>query len=203
MGICHIIGAGDFFKEDLATNPEDLIIAADKGLLYLEKDPDIIVGDFDSLGFVPQGKQVVKLQAQKDESDIFMCIQEGLARGYHDFRLYGAWGGERFDHTIANVQLLLWLYQHGCHAILYAKNQKLQVCSRAVLEHCTGYVSIFAFEKCKVLLSGFLYSGALDFSPEFPLGLSNEPTAHAEINADKPVLVITEKKSSGTIHCDP
>lgn len=203
MGICHIIGAGDFFKEDLIVKQEDLVIAADKGLLYLEREPDLIVGDFDSLGFVPQGKQVVKLQVQKDESDIFMCIQQGLARGYREFRLYGAWGGERFDHTMANIQLLLWLYRRGCHAILYTKNQMLRVCRRAVLKHCTGYVSIFAFEKCKVLLSGFLYNGDLDFSPEFPLGLSNEPTAHAEINADAPVLVITEKGSSGTFHCDP
>ncbi len=193
MGICHIIGAGDFFKEDLKADENDLLIAADRGLLYLEAEPDIIVGDFDSLGFIPQGKKVITLQPKKDESDIFMCIQEGLRRGYRDFRLYGAWGGERFDHTIANMQLLLWLYNRGCGAVLYTKNQKLLVCRHAALEPCPGYVSIFAFEKSKVELSGFVYSGIFDFSPEFPLGLSNETVGRAEIHADVPVLVVTEK----------
>lgn len=202
MGICHIIGAGDFFPQDFAPVAGDLVIAADRGLLYLTQKPDIIVGDFDSLGFVPEGKNVIQLSEKKDESDIFICLQEGIHRGFREFKLYGAWGGERFDHTIANLQLLLWLFNHGCRGLLYTKNQQLQVCRNAVLQNYSGYVSIFAFEKCKVHLSGFAYSGELDFTPEFPLGLSNEPTEHAEIHASAPVLVVTAKNSAGVLACD-
>ena len=52
-GTCIIIGAGDLTVGSFPYNPDaDYIIAADGGLMYcgvLEIEPDLIIGDFDSL----------------------------------------------------------------------------------------------------------------------------------------------------------
>ena len=57
-GTCIIIGAGDLTVGSLPYKPDtDYVIAADGGLMYcgvLELEPDLILGDFDSLGYVPQ-----------------------------------------------------------------------------------------------------------------------------------------------------
>ena len=56
MKTCYIFGAADGLPDRFKKNEEDLVIAADSGINHLEKFgalPDIAVGDFDSLGFVP------------------------------------------------------------------------------------------------------------------------------------------------------
>ena len=40
-------------------------------------------------------------------------IREGLARGCTEFYFYGATGGHRLDHTLANLQSLAFLRRHG------------------------------------------------------------------------------------------
>ena len=57
----------------------------------------------DSLREAPRGGEIVRLPAEKDDTDMVAALRLGLARGYRDFRLYGAAGG-RIDHTIANLQ---------------------------------------------------------------------------------------------------
>ncbi len=52
-----IVGAGDFTDRGIY-DPCDLLIAADGGLTPLKErglKPDVIIGDFDSLGYTPQG----------------------------------------------------------------------------------------------------------------------------------------------------
>ena len=56
MKKCYIVGAADFAPARFRPGPDDLVIAADAGCLHLERlglRPDIILGDFDSLGRVP------------------------------------------------------------------------------------------------------------------------------------------------------
>lgn len=55
--VCHIVGGGDFFGIR-PTGEGDFIIAADKGLLYLQNlgiTPNLVIGDFDSLGHTRTG----------------------------------------------------------------------------------------------------------------------------------------------------
>ena len=51
-GRCIIVGAGDLTVGQLSLKEDDFLIAVDGGLSYcgiLEAEPDLILGDFDSL----------------------------------------------------------------------------------------------------------------------------------------------------------
>ena len=110
---------------ELAVAEEDYVIAVDGGLSYcgiLNVEPDLIIGDFDSVSeqeklAVEQLQQTVpekicRLPECKDDTDMLAAIKKGLELGYTDFRIYAATGG-RFDHTLANIQCLLYLKNHG------------------------------------------------------------------------------------------
>lgn len=61
-GIACIVGAGDMTGTRLYIPEGSLVIAADGGLSPLKNEgcePALIVGDFDSLGTVPQGDNVL------------------------------------------------------------------------------------------------------------------------------------------------
>lgn len=56
MAKCIIIGAGEFTESALPLEPGDFLVAADGGLRYVEAlglAPDYVIGDFDSLGYIP------------------------------------------------------------------------------------------------------------------------------------------------------
>ena len=56
MPTCYIVGAGDFTARGFAPGPDDLVLAADGGyraLYSLGYMPDLLLGDFDSLGDLP------------------------------------------------------------------------------------------------------------------------------------------------------
>ena len=117
--ICYIVGACQPGELCLAPGRPAFVIAADQGLRYLEEagiTPDLIVGDFDSLGIVPQGANVVRHPVEKDDTDMMLAVKTGLARGYRTFVLYGGLGG-RLDHTYANFQTLTYLARHGAVSV--------------------------------------------------------------------------------------
>ena len=61
MKSCYIVAAAELAPERLRPEPGDMLIAADAGLLHLERlglAPDLALGDFDSLGYVPEAPQV-------------------------------------------------------------------------------------------------------------------------------------------------
>ena len=72
MNKCYIFGAAEGLPKNLQKQNGDFIIAADKGfetLKNLNIEPDIIIGDFDSLGFTPEEENVVALPIKKDDTD--------------------------------------------------------------------------------------------------------------------------------------
>lgn len=148
-GVCHIVGAGDFFGMDKPRDG-DFVIAADGGLKYLEAlgiIPDIIVGDFDSLGRVPSGSNVIVLPCEKDETDMSFAASVGLERGYKHFRLYGASGG-RFDHTLSNIALLASLSKQGAAATMNAGETSVSAITDSELHFSAdaeGYISVFSY----------------------------------------------------------
>ncbi len=108
MPTCYIVGAGDFTPRGFAPVPGDLVLAADGGyraLYSLGYMPDLLLGDFDSLGDLPLPPDlpVLRFPARKDDTDTGLALRHGLDRGYRDFALYGCAGG-RVDHLLANLQ---------------------------------------------------------------------------------------------------
>ncbi|MFR9193988.1 MAG: thiamine diphosphokinase [Ruminococcus sp.] len=93
----------------------DLYVCADAGVKLAQAlgvVPDWIVGDFDSLGSVPEGENVEPFSPMKDDTDILLAAKYALSKGCRRLVFYGALGG-RLDHTVANLQMLRFLADHG------------------------------------------------------------------------------------------
>ena len=191
--VCYVFGAGDDCEVRVLPGPKDLVIAADGGLRLLESHgirPDVYLGDFDSLGFIPEGEQVLVSPVRKDDTDLILACREGLARGYRVFRLYGGLGGARVSHTVANLQLLRWLADQGANGTLYGKGCEITLLRERTIRFPadrTGFLSLFAAgDRAVVTVRGAAYEleqGVL--TGHFPLGVSNafcgretEVTAH-------------------------
>ena len=180
--ICYIVGAGEDCGLSFVPRQDDLVIAADGGLNALRAvslEPQIIIGDFDSLGLVPQGSEVITLPKVKDVTDTWAAVEEGMRHGFRHFRLYGCTGG-RFEHTLANLQTAAHLAQLGMDCQIIGKTQVITAlcCGTAHFSAChTGYLSVFSFtEQCTgVTLKGLKYTleNAV-LTSCFPLGVSNE-----------------------------
>ncbi len=198
--ICYIVCAGENKGVNVKLKDGDLLIAADGGLDHLKRLsllPSVIVGDFDSVTETPKAGEIIKLKKEKNETDTFVCAQEAIKRGYKIIYIYCGTGG-RIDHTLANVQLLVYLAKRGVKAYLFDgeqvvtalfKNQEL-----CFDETAKGIISVFsATDFCEgVSLIGLKYcleNGKLE--NDFALGVSNEFVgAKSKITAKKGVLLI-------------
>lgn len=180
MNKCVIFGGAAFEKLISPLDDTDYVIAADSGIIHLEslcRKPDAIIGDFDSLGFIPTSAQV--FPAEKDDTDMLLAVRHGLEKDCREFVLYGGLDGNRLDHTIANFQTLAFLREQGAHGYLVGKNYLATVIQgeTAVFSPAaTGILSVFCMgtPATGVTLEGLKYSlenGRL--TADFPLGVSN------------------------------
>lgn len=202
MSVCYIVGAGECHHLDIKSNTDDLIIAADGGYKYLidaKIVPDVIIGDFDSLGEIPNGENVVKLNPIKDITDMNAAVEVGIDRGFTEFHLYGACGG-RIDHTLANIQLIAFLSSKKMKAFIHDGETVITaVCNGSIkfTKDYKGYISVFSHtDKCTgVSLKGLKYT--LDnaiLSNIFPLGVSNEFIGtESEITVENGTVLIVYK----------
>lgn len=182
--ICYIVGAMSL-TPDLRPwpVPGDYVIAADRGfdsLMAYGVNPDLAVGDFDSLGHRPNHANVIQLPAEKDDTDMVYAIRKGLELGYRRFILLGGVGG-RLEHTLGNLQLLDWLARHGAQGFL-AGEKTAATCIRggaavSFPPSMTGCLSVFcnSGEAEGVTLSGLKYPlDRYTLTGDFPLGVSNQ-----------------------------
>lgn len=179
--ICYIVGAGEDCGLDFQPGTEDLVIAADGGyerLLRVGIKPELVIGDFDSLGYTPQEDQVIVLPAVKDVTDTWAAIEQAQKRGYREFHLYGCTGG-RVEHTFANIQTAAALAERGQSCLIFGKKQVITAISEQTLcfsEKAEGYISVFSHtDQCFVTLKGLKYElERSELTNGFPLGVSNE-----------------------------
>lgn len=184
QGVCHIVGAGSFSPESFCPQPGDRIIAADGGYAYLEKmgvQPHIVLGDFDSLGFVPQHHDLRQHPVMKDDTDMMLAVKTGIEQGFDTFVLHGGLGG-RMDHTMANVQALVWLSRQGCRGYLVGDGTVITAVTDGSVtldETHSGVLSVFCMgDRAEgVTLEGLLYPlQDAELTCDRPLGVSNEFT---------------------------
>ena len=179
MKKCVIFCAAGF--DALASPAEDaLVIAADGGLRHTQRlgiAPDVILGDFDSLGYVPEGANVFPVE--KDDTDAMLAVRHGLAAGCREFYIYGGLDGKRLDHTVANLQTLRFLADHGAAGYLIGAEYLLTVLKNGSIsfpKDAEGILSVFCMgaDAEGVTIEGAQYGledGTL--SAGFPLGVSN------------------------------
>ena len=205
MKKCIIFCAAEFDSLAASIGPEDHIIAADGGLRHTEKLgilPHTVLGDFDSLGFVPQGANVYPVE--KDDTDAMLAVRRGLELGYREFVLYGSLDGPRLDHTIANFQTLQFLAARGAKGCLVGSDYMVTVVKNGTLRFpagCSGTISVFCIgaDARGVTLKGLYYplnNGTL--TAGFPLGVSNHFTdAPAEITVTNGSLLVLWDRKNG------
>ena len=180
MGKCLIFCAGGFDALLQPVAQGDLVIAADGGLLHTQSlglTPDATLGDFDSLGYTPEGANVFPVE--KDDTDTMLAIRHGLNLGYREFLLYGSLDGKRLYHTVANFQALQFLADHGARGYLVGLDYIATVISGETVtfsEKAEGIVSLFCLgpDASGITLEGLQYpltDGTL--TSGFPLGVSN------------------------------
>jgi len=189
---CIVIGAGDLTVGQVSVGEEDLVIAVDGGINYcgvLNIEPDILIGDFDSVNETQRQailqmkeeapERVVVLKPEKDDTDMLAALRLGLEKGYDYFLIYGGCGG-RMEHTLANIQCLLFLKNKGAVGYLMdgsgmvfvMKNEEVKL-----RDNLEGYFSLFCLgkEAKGVSIKGMKYE-LTDYlmTNDFPIGVSNE-----------------------------
>ena len=181
-GICYIVGAGINYGLDFAVGEGDFVIAADGGLDHLHKQgipAGLSIGDFDSISGKPAGGNVITLDRDKDNTDTFEAIRQGMALGYESFHIYCGTGG-RFDHTFANIQALGYLSRNGKRGYLVGRDYVVTAISGGGISFepgCSGVVSVFSFSdnSTGVCIRGLKYElENACLASTSPIGVSNE-----------------------------
>lgn len=200
-GICYIVGAGEWNPVPLAAGDDDMVIAVDGGYEYLKGQRiDMAVGDFDSLSYVPEHPHLLRLPAEKDDTDMLAAIREGRKAGYQTFYIYGGRGG-RLDHTLANIQCLAYLAKQGARGHLIGQREAVTVIREGSISFAADfpagenrYISVFCYgERAEgVTLRGLKYplrDAVLENT--FPIGVSNEFVGKAaSISVKKGMLLV-------------
>ncbi len=171
MKTCYIFSAVEMKSNFPKPSEDDLIIAADAGYLNVQRaglTPDIIIGDFDSSEKPVTDTPIKTFPVLKDEN------------GYKRFEIYGGLGGERTDHTVANIQSLAFIADHGGQGFLVGETETFTLIKNSsvtIRSEKGRTLSVFAYGGTAngVSLKGSVYEAEdLTLSPFFPLGVSNK-----------------------------
>ena len=205
MAKCIILCAGGFTKLLSPIEQDDYLIAADGGVQHAKAaglTPNAILGDFDSLGYIPENATVFPVE--KDDTDSMLAIRQALSLGYYELHLYGTLDGPRLDHTLANLQSLQFLSDHGAVGYLIGKKYIATVVKNGTLifpQTAKGILSVFCMGQDAegVTLSGLKYEltdGTL--TAGFPLGVSNHFTGKkATISVNNGSLLLLFDRENG------
>ena len=204
---CMIIGASPIESEAIFQEFQPAkyyVICADGGYETAAKyniTPDLIVGDFDSAKMPPQkSRKVLTLPVEKDVTDTMYAVMKGFAKGYHSFVMVGCLGGARFDHSLANLEVLQYIREHSGYGVIADEHTKVFLIrdSRLRLTEMKGAtVSVFPFGEtsCTVTYKGLFYP--LDHetltSGGVLMGVSNsivEDAAEIRVHAGTALIVV-------------
>ena len=180
----------EWLRREITAAAPEALICADGGARYarlLEMTPDLIVGDLDSLAadlrgfFSDRGVAVAAHPSHKDATDTQLALEQALAWGAKEILVFGALGN-RLDHSLANIGLLLLGRERGASVILRDENcDVFAVAETATINGRRGQtVSLFPLggEARGIDLQGFEYplsGAAMTLSRLY--GISNRLTA--------------------------
>lgn len=207
MHKCSIFTGGEIkdlsFIDEIAVK-KTFVICADSGYLYAKRlgiKPDLLIGDYDSLGYVPYDvENVIRFPSEKDDTDLMLAVKEALKYNCDDIDIYGALGG-RFDHTFSNVQALGFLSLHNINARIISDNDEITLLNpgKYTFERRENFsLSLFAYSD---IVEGLCIKGTkypadnITLTNSFPLGMSNCVTDEkAEISFTTGRLLAVQSK---------
>lgn len=213
MKRCLIITGGkldlSFASGFLKKETFDKVIAVDGGLegvKALGLEPDMIVGDFDSvkpeiLDFYRTREHIIwdARQPEKDETDTELALMKAQAIGCTHIVVLGATGG-RMDHMLGNIHLLFPCLQRGIEAvILDGQNRIYLIDGEQVFRRSRTWGKYISFvpltEQVKgITLTGFKYPlHEKDIEIGTSLCISNELLdEEGRITFSEGVLIVVE-----------
>ena len=170
---------------------DDLRIAADGGYhnaRLLGETPDLLLGDFDSLGSceIPDKVERLQVPAEKDFTDTQLAVDTALKKGASEIVIIGGLDG-RLDHTLSNLAILEDLGKKRVHAVItngFNRVRYLDSTSTLIGRSGFRYLSLLALtEKVKgVSIEGCKYplkNATLERS--FQFAVSNEITGNCAL----------------------
>lgn len=132
-----IVGSGSLTDTELLKRRyiwADMVIAADGGLLYLDKEgltPNVLLGDFDSLPDSILQKyrdhddiEIISFQPEKDYTDMELAVNLAIDRRATEIAVIGA-SGTRLDHTTANIHLLYKILKSGAKGYIEDEHNQI------------------------------------------------------------------------------
>jgi thiamine pyrophosphokinase len=196
---------GDYSKIKLETF--DLVICADSGSRHaaaLGIVPDYIVGDMDSVDpdllekLKDKGSRIITFPRDKNEVDTELAIEVALKKKSTEIVIYGGLG-ERLDHTLANIHLLVYLLDKEIKACLIDDRHRISLVAEGVSARVIGRGTVFSLLPLTFRAEGVRIMGAqweLEdalFEIGKPYGVSNRVLEeYAEISVEKGILILYE-----------
>ncbi|MCD7859674.1 MAG: thiamine diphosphokinase [Firmicutes bacterium] len=201
---CVIVGGaeiGQYARLRTLLRRDDDFFFCDCGLRHakpLGVEPTLIVGDFDSYPRPNCKVETIVLPREKDDTDTAFAAKEALRRGYREVLLLGA-VGQRLDHTLGNVYLLLWLARRGVRARLVDDYSEMELIGREGAEISDGF-AYFSLLNITGRASGITVTGAkypladAEISSEYQYGISNEvqPGGTARVSVARGELLLVK-----------
>lgn len=184
MKRCVIIGGAEITRYEQVKSylhPGDFVIYCDSGLRHraaLGLAPDLIVGDFDSHPDPRLPVETITLPREKDDTDTVYAVKEAVKRGFTDFLLLGVIGG-RFDHSLGNASILLYLDGLHLHGMIVDDYSEMELVTQSTavgpefpyfsLLNISGTARGITLENAKFPLTD------AEIRCEYQYGVSNEP----------------------------
>ena len=195
---------GDYETVGPKLRQDDYMIYCDCGLRHMDElgaEPDLIVGDFDSYSNPEFDTETIVLPCEKDDTDTVFAVKEALRRGFEDFLLIGV-VGERLDHTLGNVSILLMLDSEGKVGTIIDDYSEMEIVSDRCEKPCIiddSYV-YFSLINISGTARGVTIRGAkyplenAEITCEYQYGVSNEvlPGCTAEVSVGEGRLLLVK-----------
>lgn len=203
MKRCVIVGGAsikDYKRIQGQLKDDDFFVFCDSGLRHMELlgvSPSLIVGDFDSHARPDTKAETIVLPSEKDDTDTVFAVKEALNRGFSEFLIIGAIG-ERLDHTLGNVSILLMLESCGKKAKIVDDYSEMEIVSSdpAFIDGSSSYFSLITLSEKAVGVTienaKYPLSDAV-ITHEYQYGVSNEvlpgKTARVSVKEGKVLLI--------------
>lgn len=162
----YIYTGGRIFPEYITESPksEDLVIAADSGYKNSKLcgvKPNILIGDFDSLGDIPSDiDEVLQMPPEKDLTDTQLAVEVAIERGADEIVIISGTDG-RLDHTLSNLAILEGLWNRNIRCVLTSGQNRVRYIKNSghilLREKNFKYFSVIA---CDSVVKGVSIKGA-------------------------------------------
>ena len=175
------------------------VIAADSGYdtaLKLGAHVDMLVGDMDSVSTIPDGVEIYRVKAEKDDTDTMLAISIAKQKGADEIILVGG-GGGRLDHLLSNIFMLESLTDENIKAKMYDGVNEVFVLynGEVKLKNNGGYFGLIALDDSTVSATGCKYplNEAL-LKRTLPYAVSNEIVDDSVVLTVKGKVIVSLSK---------